>query len=314
MDIIKVSNLNKIYKGSGSKSENGSYAVKDLELNIKEGEMIGFIGPNGAGKSTTLKMLSGIIIPTSGQIEVNGFVPYKRKKDFLKNISIVMGQRNQLEWDLTSRESYEINRVIYDISKEEFNKRLQKLVDMLDVEKFLDVPVMTLSAGERMKMEIIYSLLHNPKVIFLDEPTVGLDIVSQKKLYEFIKEYKKTNNVTMLLTSHYLGDIKNLCERLVIINKGQKIFDDKITELSKVYSDDKVLTLDFTNKAEINEDLLNDLGKVTKVVDSTVEMEVKEDEVQNTILNLREKFGADLYNINISDQPIEEIVCKIFEA
>lgn len=319
MSVIKAIDVNKIYsinkksnKLFGKKEKEEMHAVSNLNMEIEMGEMVGFIGPNGAGKSTTLKMLSGILNPTSGLIEVNGFYPYKREKKFLKDIAIIMGQKNQLEWDLTPYESYEINRIIYDISKDDFNKHLNEMVEMMEVERFLHVPVMTLSAGERMKMEIINSLIHNPKVIFLDEPTIGLDIVSQNKLYKFIKSYKKKNNVTMLLTSHYLGDIKSLCERLVIINKGKKIFDDDVSKLSKIYSDEKVITLNLSNP--VDEKLMDGFGKYSKISDCSLEIREKESNVQQVIAKLREVFGNSLNNINISDEPIEEIVCKIFES
>ncbi|HWL14627.1 MAG TPA: ABC transporter ATP-binding protein [Opitutus sp.] len=206
-------------------------AAKDISFNIAEGEFVGFLGPNGAGKTTTLKMLSGLIYPTSGSARVAGFDPTKRENAYRRIFALVLGQKNQLWWDLPAIESFHLLRAIYALPADQFRTTLDELVELLDVGKKLNVMVRELSLGERMKMELIAALLHRPRVLFLDEPTIGLDVVSQKAVRNFLRDYNRRHRVTILLTSHYMADIKELCERVIVIHKGTKIYDGPLVRL-----------------------------------------------------------------------------------
>ncbi|MGY8717951.1 MAG: ABC transporter ATP-binding protein, partial [Verrucomicrobiia bacterium] len=206
-------------------------AAKDVSFSIKEGEFVGFLGPNGAGKTTTLKMLAGLIYPTSGSATVAGFNPTKRENAYRRIFALVLGQKNQLWWDLPAIESFLLLRHIYRIPAEQWQETLDELVDLLAVRGKLNVMVRELSLGERMKMELIAALLHRPKVLFLDEPTIGLDVVSQRAVRNFLRAYNKRHKVTILLTSHYMADIQELCERVIVIHKGQKIYDGDLDRL-----------------------------------------------------------------------------------
>jgi ABC-2 type transport system ATP-binding protein len=206
-------------------------AANDVSFSISEGEFVGFLGPNGAGKTTTLKMLSGLIYPTSGTARVAGFDPTKRENAYRRIFALVLGQKNQLWWDLPAIESFHLLQAIYGIPDAPFKATLDELVQLLDVEKKLNVMVRELSLGERMKMELIAALLHRPRVLFLDEPTIGLDVVSQKAVRQFLRDYNRRHRVTILLTSHYMADIKELCERVIVIHKGRKIYDGALDRL-----------------------------------------------------------------------------------
>lgn len=208
-------------------------AVENISFEIDEGELIGFIGPNGAGKTTTLKCLSGLLYPTSGDIEVLGFTPQQRKKEFLKDIGLIMGQKNQLWWDLPAIDTFILQKEIYEIPASKYKKTLTDLLDLLDANDIYKVPVKKLSLGQRMKMEIIATLLHNPKVLFLDEPTIGLDVVMQKTLRSFIKEYNNKYKATIILTSHYMKDVEELCKRVIVINHGKILYDGQLSNLVK---------------------------------------------------------------------------------
>src|SRR3954468_10440831 len=206
-------------------------AAKDVSFDINEGEFVGFLGPNGAGKTTTLKMLSGLIYPTSGTARVAGFDPTKRENAYRRLFALVLGQKNQLWWDLPAMESFLLLRHIYGLPADQFQATLDELIDLLDVRRKLNVMVRELSLGERMKMELIAALLHRPRVLFLDEPTIGLDVVSQKAVRQFLRDYNRKYRVTILLTSHYMADIKELCERVIVIHKGNKIYDGALDRL-----------------------------------------------------------------------------------
>ncbi|MFZ2975663.1 MAG: ATP-binding cassette domain-containing protein [Candidatus Moraniibacteriota bacterium] len=262
MSIISIRNLNKTY--FSSKKEPGVWAgikslfrpniirisaVQDVSFEIQEGELVGFLGPNGAGKTTTLKMLSGIIKSTSGEISVMGFDPWEKKNEYKKQFALLMGQKNQLWWDLPVMESFLLNKEIYDIPNDQFEKTLKELVELLDIKKVLDIQVRKLSLGERMKCELVASLLHSPKVLFLDEPTIGLDVVAQKNIRDFLKKYNKEKKITIILTSHYMEDIEKLCKRIIIIN--QKIFyDGSLSELIEKYAKNKILRVTFEDSVK----------------------------------------------------------------
>src|SRR5258706_1047905 len=207
------------------------HAVRGISFTIQPGELVGFIGPNGAGKTTTLKTLSGLLYPTSGFTEVLEYDPWERKPEFLKQISLVMGQKNQLWWDLPAIETFELNRAIYELGTREYQESLKELVDLLDVGKLIKTPVRKLSLGQRMRMELVAALLHKPKVLFLDEPTIGLDIVAQQKMRDFIFDYNRKYNATILLTSHNMDDLINLARRVIVIDEGQILFDGALEEL-----------------------------------------------------------------------------------
>ncbi len=238
--MIKVDNLYKIYtykkkdlglRGSLKNFVHNKHqekiAVNKISFQIDDGEIVGFLGPNGAGKTTTLKMLSGIMFPTDGYAEVSGYVPWEGKNEFKRNISIVLGQKNQLWWDLPANESLYLNKCIYNISDNDYHKTLDELSELLDVKELLDVQVRNLSLGERMKMELLAALIHKPKVIFLDEPTIGLDMIAQKNIRDFLKYYNMQEKITIMLTSHYLEDIEALCQRTIVINNGSLVYDGK---------------------------------------------------------------------------------------
>ncbi|MDO8639697.1 MAG: ATP-binding cassette domain-containing protein, partial [bacterium] len=258
MPVISISNLSKHYEVhkkepglSGSlkslfaRKYETIKAVDEISFEINEGELVGFIGPNGAGKTTTLKCLSGLLYPTKGKISVLGFTPFDRKKEFLKQISLIMGQKNQLWWDLPAVDTFLLNKEIYEIPNNQYKKILDELLVLLEVTDLIKVPVKKLSLGQRMKMELIAALLHSPKVLFLDEPTIGLDVVMQKKLREFIREYNKRYKATIILTSHYMGDVEELCKRVIVINYGKIIFDGEISNLVKQYAPYKLITVLF---------------------------------------------------------------------
>lgn len=223
-------------------------AVDNISFEIEAGEFVGFLGPNGAGKTTTLKILSGILQPSCGTIEVGGFIPFERKPDFKKRISLVMGQKTQLIWDLPAADTFELHRDMYELDAKIWRKLKDELIELLNLNHVINTPVRQLSLGERMKCEIIVSLLHQPEILFLDEPTIGLDVVSQKNLWEFLRDYQKRNNTTILLTSHYMQDISNLCKRVIVINKGKIIFDDPLEELIELTQPDKKVIIKFNEE------------------------------------------------------------------
>lgn len=242
--MIEVSELTRIFrtykkhpgfwggvKGLFHRQFEETAAAKDISFQIGEGEFVGFLGPNGAGKTTTLKMLSGLIYPTSGSARVAGFDPTKRENAYRRIFALVLGQKNQLWWDLPAIESFNLLRAIYALPADHFRSTLDELVTLLDVERKLNVMVRELSLGERMKMELIAALLHRPRVLFLDEPTIGLDVVSQKAVRNFLRDYNRRHRVTILLTSHYMADIKELCDRVIVIHKGSKIYDGALSRL-----------------------------------------------------------------------------------
>lgn len=216
-------------------------AVKDVSFTIDEGELVGFIGPNGAGKTTTLKMLSGLLYPSGGSVRVLGHDPWKREYDFLRQISLVMGQKNQLWWDLPAIESFNLARDIYDIPRATYNKTLKELVSMLEIEEVLNVQVRKLSLGQRMKAELVAALIHSPKILYLDEPTIGLDVVMQQSMRGFLKEYNKRGDGAIILTSHYMDDVKELCKRVIIIDQGSILYDGLLQDVITKFSKHKVI-------------------------------------------------------------------------
>src|SRR5919205_1183956 len=236
-------------------------AVRDISFQIEEGELVGFLGPNGAGKTTTLKMLSGLLNPTAGEARVLGFVPWERSNEMKRQFSLVMGQKNALWWDLPAQESLELNRAIYGIDRDRFKKVVNGLADLLDVQDKMNVMVRELSLGERMKMELISALIHEPRVLFLDEPTIGLDVVSQKRVREFLRVYNSEHQIVTLLTSHYMQDIEELCDRVLVIDHGKIFFDGPLDEIIDRFSGHKIISLTFAEKQERD---LSAFGEVTE--------------------------------------------------
>lgn len=289
-------------------------AVDDISFKIDQGEIVGFIGQNGAGKTTTLKVLSGLLYPTEGEVSVLGFNPWDRQPAFQKQFSLVMGQKNQLWWDLPPMETFLLNKAIYEIDDQQFKKTLDKLVNLLDVKEVLNIQVRKLSLGQRMKCELIAALLHNPKVLFLDEPTIGLDVVMQKVLRDFIKTYNQEFGATIILTSHYMGDVKELCERAIIIDHGHKVFDGKLQNIIDQYARNKILSLVFDKKVPKAE--LAKYGEVKEFAEDgtslTATLLVDRKVATKTAAKILEKLPVQ--DLNIEEPPIEAIIREVFSS
>ncbi len=283
-------------------------AVKGINITINEGELVGFIGPNGAGKTTTLKMLSGLLYPTSGTASVMGHTPWERKKDFLKRFSLVMGQKAQLWWDLPLYDSLLLQRDIYEMDKTTFQNSLDELTELLDLQEFLKVQVRKLSLGQRMRGELAAAFIYQPRVLFLDEPTIGLDIVVQKKIREFIKTYQTKHNATIILTSHYLDDVRALCPRLIIIDHGAVAYDGPTEELIKKHVDHKVIVLTFSQA--ITQKEIESYGTVTSFDPYKVVMSVPQNETTKRAAALLEKLPVE--DISIEEPTLENVVRELF--
>jgi len=283
-------------------------AVDGISFKIDEGELVGFIGPNGAGKTTTLKCLSGLLYPTSGQISVLGFTPWEKKEEFLKQIALVMGQKNQLFWDLPPIETFILNKEIYEISEREFKQTLGELTKLLDVKDILKVQTRKLSLGQRMKCELIASLLHRPKVLFLDEPTIGLDVVMQKAMRDFIKEYNRRYHSTILLTSHYMGDVRELCKRVIIIDKGKIIFDGALSEIVERFAPEKILSVTFSKEFDLRK--LDKIGKIEELSFPKATISVKREAISVAAAELLQRFPVE--DLNIEEVSIETVIRQVF--
>jgi len=321
MNTISVEHLTKYYqvhqkepgllgsfKSLVSRKYYDAKAVDDISFEIEEGELVGFIGPNGAGKTTTLKCLSGLLYPTGGTVSVLGYKPFERKTKFLKQIALVMGQKNQLWWDLPAMESFTLNKEIYEIPDLQFKKTLDELTELLDIKDVLNVQVRKLSLGQRMKCELIAALIHSPRVLFLDEPTIGLDVVMQKKLRDFIKEYNKRFKATIILTSHYMEDVRQLCERVIIIDHGKILYDGKLDDIVRKYAPYKFLSVVLDK--EVKKEKLEKLGKIKEYDFPKVVIEVKRDDTKKVAAKLLEDFPVD--DINIEEPDIEDIIRDVF--
>jgi len=326
-NIISVQNLSRYFKvyqkkpglmGSLHSLWHREYktvkAVDEVSFEIKKGEVVGFIGQNGAGKTTTLKILSGLLYPTGGKVSVLGFDPWKRQCQFQKQFALVMGQKNQLWWDLPAMETFLLNQAIYEIPPNHFKKTLKELTALLDVESIINVQVRKLSLGQRMKCELIAALLHNPQVLFLDEPTIGLDVVMQKILRDFIKVYNQKFGATIILTSHYMGDVKELCKRAVIIDRGKKVFDGELQNIIDQYARNKILSFVFAKP--VDRKSLAQFGQVKEFDQdgclSTVTILVPRKDTSRVAAMLMRKLPVQ--DLTIEEPPIEAIIREAFET
>jgi ABC-2 type transport system ATP-binding protein len=287
-----------------------TFAVKDVNFSVAPGELVGFLGPNGAGKTTTLKMLAGLLHPTGGSARVLGYVPWERADGYRRQFALLLGQKNQLWWDLPARESLELNAKIYGISRDSFERSVDEMTTLLAVKDKLNVMVRELSLGERMKMELIAALLHQPKVLFLDEPTIGLDVISQKTVREFLREHNAVRQTTILLTSHYMADIQELCRRVIIIDHGAISFDGGLSDVIDRFADFKLITIQCAGAGARP---AADLARYGEVLDQTpagVRLKVKRDRVIPVCKALLDELPVT--DIDIEEVPIEDVIRQIF--
>lgn len=284
-------------------------AVDNVSFEIGSNELVGFIGPNGAGKTTTLKMCAGILYPTSGTLKVFSSNPFDKKYAFLKQIAFIMGQRNQLIWDLPASDSFTLQKAVYEIEESEYKKTVSHLIEILQCESLVEKPIKTLSLGERMKMELIAGLLHRPKLVFFDEPTIGLDIFSQEAIREFILEYQKTFKATVILTSHYLEDVKKLAKRLIIINKGKIVYDDPLAKIIRQYSQEKRIKI--TLSKPVSEAVIAQIKKPVFFVFPQLVFTSAPSEIPYLIKQVSQSLPFS--DITVEDESIETIIKKFFE-
>ena len=294
-------------------------AVEDVTFEVARGEVVGFLGPNGAGKTTTLKLLSGLLHPTSGSLRVLDHVPQQRDHDLLRRISLVMGNRQQLHWDIPAQDSFEMLRAIYDVPLDRFRATLDELTELLGLDGLVDKPVRQLSLGERMKCELAGALLHRPEVVFLDEPTLGLDVQAQRRVREFVAGYARTTGATILMTSHYMADIEALAERVLVIHHGRLQFDGPLRRLAQRTSDRKLVTLVRTADPaapvldrSAAAALVGDAGTVMTVDGSELVVEVPRDELRSRLGALLDLDGV--YDFTVEDEPIERVMERVFES
>jgi ABC-2 type transport system ATP-binding protein len=283
-------------------------AVKGIDLDIEQGELVGFLGPNGAGKTTTLKMLSGILFPTDGQARVLGFVPSDRRPEMLRRISLVMGNKMQLWWDLPAWDSFLVLKELYEVEPVSFKRRLDRLIESLDLAEKVHTQVRKLSLGERMKCELVAALLHSPAVVFLDEPTIGLDVVSQKRIRDFLKDLHAEDNCTILLTSHYMQDVQELCRRVVVIDHGTLVFQGTLVDLTRQFRDVRRIRLTFSEPIEAG--ALERFGRVVGEVADTATLEIPRTETPQATAAILGQLPV--VDVAVDEVPIEEIVRELF--
>jgi ABC-2 type transport system ATP-binding protein len=323
MPIIVADHLTKVYpvavkepgmRGTLSHFFRRQYrwveAVKDVSFEIQPGEIVGFLGPNGAGKTTTLKMLTGLIHPSSGDLRVAGHLPFNRRHPFLEKITLVMGQKQQLLWDLPAMDSLRINAAVYGIRDREFKRRIGELTEMLSLEEKLTQPVRKLSLGERMKAELLAALLHQPQVLFLDEPTLGLDVNAQVSVREFLKIYNQRFDATILLTSHYMADITALCDRVLLIHQGRLIYDGALDELLDSFAPYRQVQLELDRCMEESD--LSTYGELESISGRKVNLIIHRDDLTQTITKILAELPV--CDLTVTDPPIEEIIGRVFKA
>lgn len=322
MPIISVDHLKKYYQvhhkepgitGSLMSFVRRKYrdvkAVDDISFGIDAGEIVGFLGPNGAGKTTTLKMLSGLLYPTAGSARVLGFVPNERRPEYLRQITLVMGQKQQLSWDLPAIETFLVNQAIYEIPQDQYRATLDELSELLDLAPLLKKQVRKLSLGERMKCELAAALLHRPRVLFLDEPTIGLDVTMQTKIRQFIGEYNRRHGATVLLTSHYMADVTALCRRVIVIDHGKLMYDGSLDELAARIAPHKLVRVELFRT--LNGENLTQYGEVLKARGQRVELLVPRAQTAETAARILSELPV--ADVTIEDPPIEDVISRVFE-
>ncbi|MDB5391696.1 MAG: ybhF 3 [Planctomycetaceae bacterium] len=323
MPAIHIQNLTKIYRvyrkreglraafaGLFHREYSEVRAVDDVSFSIEQGEMVAFLGPNGAGKTTTLKLLSGLIYPSSGTASVLGYVPWKRENAYRRRFALVMGQKNQLWWDLPAQESFRLHKEIYRLEEGAFQRRLDELTELLEVKRLVSQPVRELSLGERMRMELIAALLHSPEVLFLDEPTIGLDVVSQRRVQDFLKFYQAQHGVTVVLTSHYMKDVEALCQRAVIINHGKVQHDGPLAQIVDRFSTHKLIELQFASN-QVPSDL-NRFGEVFEAQAPRAKLRVPKHKVAEVLAAVLAAYPIE--DVGVLDRPLEEVIAEMFQT
>lgn len=321
MAVIEIRGLTKSYhvyqkqeglwaavKGLFHREYREVQAVRGIDLDVEQGEFVAFLGPNGAGKTTTLKLLSGVINPTAGDARVLGHVPWLRENEYRRRFALVMGQKNQLWWDLPAAESFRLHQQIYRIDPAACQSTQDELVDLLGVRSLLNQPVRELSLGERMKMELTAALLHSPDVLFLDEPTIGLDVVAQHNIQKFLKHYQQARRITILLTSHYMKDIAALCRRVVVINHGRIVYDGSLAGIIDRFSSHKVLTLLFTD-GQMPVDFSR-YGEVVERAEPRVKLRVDRQQISQVLSTVLASYT--LEDVSVEDPPLEEVIAQVF--
>src|SRR3954463_12715296 len=320
MPAIEANNLTKVYrtyrkerglwgavKGLAWRRYEETRAADQVSFQVGEGEFVGFLGPNGAGKTTVLKMLSGLLNPTSGEARVLGFVPWERRNEMKRQFSLLMGQKNALWWDLPAQESLELNRAIYGIDRDRFKKVVGGLTELLEVQDKMNVMVRELSLGERMKMELISALIHEPRVLFLDEPTIGLDVVSQKRVREFLRLYNSEHKIVTMLTSHYMQDIEELCDRVIVIDHGKIFFDGPLDAIIDRFSRFKIISLSLEEGPAC---VFAHFGEVFERKPMSVQVKVPRAQVTEIARNLLD--NCKVTDINVQELPVEEVIRQLF--
>jgi ABC-2 type transport system ATP-binding protein len=320
MIVIKTNNLSKQFRvyekpagliGSFKSLFNNKFkdihAVENINLEIHQGEIVGFLGPNGAGKTTTLKMLSGLLFPTNGNATVLGYVPWERPIEFRKAFSLVMGQKSQLWWDLPASDSFELHKEIYKIDPVKFKKNVGELTEIFQVDNLLNKPVRELSLGERMKLELIASLLHDPKLLLLDEPTIGLDVVAQSAMHRCLYEFNQTRKITILLTSHYMRDVETLCSRILVISGGKMVYDGQLQGLKDEFGKEKLIKIQFKNLVP---DQVFSKFEQLEITGGIVRLRVSKNDVPSVLAVVSQ--CEEVLDISIEDPPIEEVIEKLF--
>jgi ABC-2 type transport system ATP-binding protein len=283
-------------------------AVSEVSFDIGPGEVVGFLGPNGAGKTTTLKMLSGLLHPDGGEVRVLGYVPQRREREFLRRMTLVMGNRNQLQWDLPAADSFELNRAIYRIPRPDFERQRDELIEVLDVGALVSKPVRNLSLGERMKVEIVASLLHRPSVLFLDEPTIGLDVDMQKRIRTFVADYNRRHGACVLLTSHYMADVEALCRRVIVIHRGRILFDGELTALTERFAVHKTIGVLLEHESDAAR--LADFGEIVSSEGGRTRLRVDREGAPRIAAQLLSELSV--LDLTVEDPPIEDVISEVF--
>lgn len=324
--IIDVQNISKTFKIAKRKTgfkgalanifhpeHEYKKAVNDISFNIKEGEMVGFIGPNGAGKSTTVKMLSGILYPDSGNINIAGYIPHKQRKEYVANIGVVFGQKSQISWDLSPLDSYEVIKHIYKIPDKKYKENIERFTELLDMQKFIYQPVRQLSLGQRMRADIAAALLHSPKIVFFDEPTIGIDVVGKEKIRSFIKTLNKTDNITMIFTTHDMQDIEKTCERLIIIDDGKKLYDGSLDAIKSNYVSSRIIEAEFEQlpeKIDIPDVTVSDVDK--NRMKKFITFDTSKTSINSLMSTLLNNYS--IKDISVKEPEIDAIISDIYQG